>query len=754
MVQIKANLDSEQEATTPIRYREMVSEYLIGQHPEIIENIIDRIRKGNLDLIPDIKISLRDLSKPLVDLFEKDLKKFLDLFRKIIFKSIKGEILDVIERNYIYPDDIHIIIDFKDLNIYCRELDDFTQDWSHFVGGLCKFKCRYLTMGLDKELRFRKIEYLCTLCGSKFEKLYPFRKVIKKIAKPRHCIKRKCANKEFEELSYETYEVGRFLVGDLNITNSGYRKCYIFRNISYFRERLKNINLGEEVEILGVLRVDSSKFDTGIPDYFIDVIDIMPVKRKEIDEQIIDTIREKILEDYFYFEKLIDSTHPLTYGISLFFPTKLLYIFSCITGGSWNETSNIRNTLNCIVAGAKSTYKSSIAREIQRKMGMRNYLLYEVNKDMTKAGLIGTTDRNPESYTPTVRYGIICIYSNGTLHFDETEVMSSEIRNVFRCLEKGSTGGIQDASFFEGEAKCSLIFSQNCVLTLDGSYDPYKPFLENIGWNEKNSESLLDRFDLFYIIPFIDNLTQIAIINNERGYSNGDLLESIAKDLSLDEYSFPEGIGSMTDKLDYIHSNFFKKAKELFRLSNMAEPRKEVLRGLYEEALMKCDDRFESDTSISIRALNICYKLHKGLASLRLDGDVNQQDYTYFKQYCLKYIIPFKDSELIETKIVDINKIFRRVIEKLVFEPELEEIEINKIYEHIKIYIKNSYYGDETNEIFEEEFLNYLGKDKNLGNYKFKKLFKHNAQWLSENHYSLISQRGKGNISTLRKKDD
>lgn len=169
---------------------------------------------------------------------------------------------------------------------------------------------------------------------------------------------------------------------------------------------------------------------------------------------------------------------------------------------------------------------------------------------------------------------------------------------------------------------------------------------------------------------------------------------------------------------------------------------------------MKCDKHFESDTSISIRALNICYKLHKGLASLRLDENVNQQDYAYFRQYCLKLIIPFKDSQLIETKIVDINKIFRKVIEKLVFEPELEEFEINKIYEHIKIYIKNTYYSDETGETFEEEFLNYLGNSNNLGNYKFRKLFIHNAQWLSENYYSLVSQRGKGNISILRKRDD
>lgn len=743
-----------QEPSEPIRYKDYISGYLGIQDSKVIEDIVKRIKEENLNFIPEVIINFRDLNHYLTVLYERDLKTFLRLFRESIFSLLKPDIFEIIEKNYIHDDDIHIIIDYSGLELYCKELDDFTKDWSHYVGKICKFKCRYLTIGLDKELRFRSIEYLCTTCGKVFEKIYPFRKVIKKIMSPRHCIKRSCTNKEFESLSYETYEVGRFIIGDLNKTDSVlYRKAFIFRNYSYFNRKVKEINLGEEVEVIGILKVDSSKLNIGIPDYFIDVIDINPIKQKEIDEQFCEIIKDKISQDYFYFEKLIDSIHPLTYGISLYFPIKFQYSLSYLTGGSWNNNSNIRDTLNCIIAGCKSTYKSSIAREFQRKVGMRNYLLYEVNKDMTKAGLIGTTDRKAENYTPTIRYGIICVFSDGTLHFDESEVMNYEIRNIFRCLEKGNTGGIQDASLFVGDAKCSLIFSQNCVLTLDGSYDPYLPFLKNIGWNEMNAESLLDRFDLFYIIPFVDNLTQIAVINNERGYSNGGLLDNLSKDLQLEDYNFPENVVSINAKLDYLHRNFFNKAKELFRISKMEEARKEVLRKLYEEALLKCDNAFENDTSISIRALNVCYKIHRGLASLRLNENVNEQDYTYFKQYCLKYIIPFRNSELIKTKIIDIDDIFRKVIGRLVFDPELEEIEISKIYEHIKIYIKNTYYSDETNELFEGEISNYLGNNNNLGNYKFRKLFIHNAQWLSDNHYSLISKRGKGNISILKKND-
>ena len=155
--------------------------------------------------------------------------------------------------------------------------------------------------------------------------------------------KRNCGSKEFEALSYETYEIGRFMIGDLNKTDSVlYRKGFIFRNLAYFRRKVREISIGEEVEVVGILKVDSSKFNIGIPDYFIDVMDIKPIKEKETDVQICEIIKDKICHDYFYFEKLIDSIHPLTYGINLYFPIKFLYSLAYLTGGSWNNNSNIR----------------------------------------------------------------------------------------------------------------------------------------------------------------------------------------------------------------------------------------------------------------------------------------------------------------------------------------------------------------------------------------------------------------------------
>ena len=118
----------------------------------------------------------------------------------------------------------------------------------------------------------------------------------------------------------------------------------------------------------------------------------------------------------------------------------------------------------------------------------------------------------------------------------------------------------------------------------------------------------------------------------------------------------------------------------------------------------------------------------------------------------IKNVISFRDSELIATRCNkdNINNIFKKVLKGLVIDPELEQIDIGTIYNHIKIFIKNAYYSDIPDEQFEEEIYDYIGIGNNLANYKLKKLFVHNARWLNDNGYTLVSKRGKGNISYLK----
>ena len=324
---------------------------------------------------------------------------------------------------------------------------------------------------------------------------------------------------------------------------------------------------------------------------------------------------------------------------------------------------------------------------------------------MTKAGLIGTTQRVQNNINPIIRYGILVLYSNGTIFFDESQKINMETLETFRCLEKGDAGVLQDGVHFEGETKDSIILSQNCVLNRDGSYNAYESLITNLGWGDKNSESFLERFDLLYIIPTPDTLIKSRILDNEKKISEKKMLNEIAKDLEIDDYDFPKEIKSIKHKIEYILRHYYHKSKEKYKEIKLLEKDKDILRKLYRDVLIGKKDQFKTDTDLNIRSLNICYKVLKSLAALNLDNEVNNSTFNYFSQRCMKLILPFRDSKLIETKTIDIDQIFQEIISMI----EPEEITTKELLLEISKYIKRTFYNDKTNEIFNEYITSFIG---------------------------------------------
>jgi len=529
--------------------------------------------------------------------------------------------------------------------------------------------------------------------------------------------------------------------------------CIILDNINYFLEKTKTINLGEDVETLGILRINYFDLKTRKEkqrfEYYLEVLDVQPKKSKTFNPSIMTTLKEKLKSDSIYFEKLIDAIHPLTYLIDIYYPMKLLNAISFITGGSWNTKDHIRDTLNIILAGTKTTFKSSIARSFETVIGKRHYLLFEVNKKVTAPGLIGTTQRDANKTTPTIRYGILLVYSNGTIVWDEAQKMSSEILDLFRCLEKGNTGGIQEALLFVGPARESITLIQNCVINKDGTYNHDFSLFTNLGWDDKNSESRLERFDLLYIIPSPDTFIKIGILNNERKLSRGVLLEEIANDLELKDYVFPKDIKTIQKKIEYLLYHYFHGAKEFYRKVELLEKEKEVLRKLYEEALQDKEDQFKTDTDINIRSLNICYKILKSLSSLRFIETVGPTSYNIFKKKCMKFILPFRNSELIDTKQIDMNEVFKETFKKIT----KDEVMIKEFIDEIRKYMKRIYYNDKSEEIFEEEIEDYINSEPTLkDNYEFKKLLKNNEKWLKDQGFFVeYGGKGKGHLTIIKR---
>ena len=758
-----------QKTTIPINYEKIWEDFFITLENEekYIKPTIKQITSGQFDFVNPLKLELRDLPTVLIERFKTSPDKFISGAQKALHDKLRfdPDVKEIFELYQIEKEKIQIIPNSIGLENLIPKITDLTINKTKFKGIFCCFEGRYMTIGLDKFIGFNSIEYRCTTCLKEFEMFYK-NNVDDKIKSPTFCINPKCKNKtDFERIDADTFEIGFFRIDDIDFKRSGnYLDCYILNNIDGFIEKTQSINIGEEVEVLGILRVNFSDLKTRKEkqkfEYWLEVFDIRPKRTKFLNESIIKQLETKLENDNSYFEKLIDAIHPLTYFIDIYYPIKLLCVMSFITGGSWNDKNNIRDTLNCIIAGPKSTYKSSINRQMESIIGKRHFIVYEVNKEMTKAGLIGTTQRDSNRIMPMIRYGILVLYSNGTIVLDEGQKIKPDMIDVFRCLEKGNVGSIQDV-IFEGPAQSSLIISQNCTINSDGSFNsegsrigeevksPKEVIFDNLGWVSSNSESRLERFDLLYIIPVPDTFVKLRTLENEERISKDLLLEDIANDLDLDFYDFPKELVTIRKRIEYLLFHYLHNAKEVYRKITLLESNKDELRNLYKEALIGKEDRFKTDTDVNIRSLNICYKVLKGLSSLRFMKKVENTSFNYFLKKCMKFIIPFRDSELIETRQIDMNQIFKDIF----LEMAQVVVNIKDFIDEIIGYIKRTYYNDKSDDVFGEEIKDYIGLAYNLrDNYYFDKLLKNNEKWLNEQNYFIESGQGKGKLTTIKKR--
>ncbi|MFW9951054.1 MAG: hypothetical protein ACFFKA_13130, partial [Candidatus Thorarchaeota archaeon] len=382
----------------PMRYPTIVEDFFRNPDYErkyikpLIKTIIS---EGLANYIPELRLDISDLDLKLIDLFRKDALLFLEYVREGLYNRLifEVDIKEVFSLLGIGPEDMNIIPNTKDFENLIPNITNLSKNLTRYKGQFVYFNCRYMNIGIDKIIGFNWINYRCPVCLSEFQKFYK-NNIDTRIRKPDHCIKAKCHNKDFEIVDSDSFEIGNFLIEDLDIKKREFISCYILRNIDYFYEKVKSINLNEEIELLGILQINYSDLvtrkETQKFEYYIEVYDINPKKIKCLDNTIIEALKKNLENDPTYFEKLIDATHSLTYLIDIYFPIKFLNASSFITGGSWNKENNIRDTLNIMNLGPKATFKSSISRSLEKIVGKREYLVHEVDKEMTKAGLIGT----------------------------------------------------------------------------------------------------------------------------------------------------------------------------------------------------------------------------------------------------------------------------------------------------------------------------------------------------------------------------
>jgi len=229
------------------------------------------------------------------------------------------------------------------------------------------------------------------------------------------------------------------------------------------------------------------------------------------------------------------------------------------------------------------------------------------------------------------------------------------------------------------------------------------------------------------------------------------LNDEIAKDLELADYDglIPKIYDTPLRKIEYILFNFFHKANSLYKECIIPEKIKNVIRNLYRSVLQDKEDKFQTDTDVNIRSLNICYKVLKAITCLNLNNYVHERAFQYLRKNCMKLIIPFRDSDLIDTKSIDMNEIFKETISNA----KKDELTIKESIEAIKLLIKRRFYNDKSEDEFNAEITNYIGDGERLDeNYEFRKLLKNNESWLNKKGFIIESKRGKGNITKIKKK--
>ena len=653
-----------------------------------------------------IEFELTDFNDlEITDLFFKNFDKFYNCLQDAIFKKLKNDLMGKL-RNKIAEkksEEIHAIIDVEKMDFENRHIVDFAQDLTPYLERYCIFHGRLANI-LSKKNRLLEVEYQCSVCASTIE-MHNKNIRCEKRLKPQNCIKSSCKNKFFEEsdiIRSKEIQHGFFKLADLEIRHYfSSVECRIFRNISYFDERMDLMHLNEDVRVIGVLRTDKGAlFERGsikkkdMP-FYIEVIDIKSDREHKIDPEIIKTLKEKLNTHPNYKEMLIDAMFPFTWMIDLFLPPKLALAMSYVSGGSWNHEINIRDTLNTIIGGGGSTYKSSVARNFKHILRDSEVLLHE-NRKITIAGLVGTTSRNSEG-TTEIKFGVLPKYSNGMIIFDEAQELDFEVLTILRCLEKGSVGGIQDALDFDAPAFESVVLVQNFMMEMDGFYNHHGTLFQNLDWDKQNAKTLLDRFDLFCNIPKPDKNTQLWIAENERKQDKDGILKEIIEYLELDDFIFPDYITDLRKRIYYVLQNYFLKAKELYRNVDVNEEFRGYIRKFYEQAIRSGLDISNDGIDITQRSKNTCYRVLKALACLRLDDKVNEWDFDCFKLRAVNLITVFRNSKYFAKDFIDLDSIFIKTISDM-FEFKQNPIAIEDHLSYMRDYILRNMFQYSLNE--------------------------------------------------------
>ena len=730
MVEIENNIIEGTKTSKPLGAVHILEDFFKLKKPDDVKNLIKQVVIDGINC-PIINIDLKDLSQFSTD--ERFLNKFLKTPEKLLEDAETALIneaqfnLDFKERyseliKLEHFEGIHLIPNFKEVDWLIPLRENLSIDLTGDREKIFRFLGRFMSLGLERKVEFKKMVWVCLVCGTEFETSV-LRKTRERYRTPSFCSNSRCKVKSKQDFMLlpeksTTFEKRTFTIIDRenqDIINEF--ECYIDKNIQYFEKKAKNLNTNEEIEVLGILKTDTadlfSNKEEQDPFYYIKVLDIRSGTANDLDPQVIKQIQQILIKDSSYNVKIIDSIHPYSQGIINFFPIKLLYSLSFITSDSWDDEKSKRNGLNSLVGGHAGTLKSAIGRYFKKILGANNFgIIY--GKNTTAKGLVPVAQRNNNEKNLVKRYGAIPFYNRKTFLIDEAQYLykkDTDALECFKCYEEGIISRALDGTTISAEAKGTCIFGLN-YYTQNEAYDYSEPLIKNLGFPE-DQKSILDRFDLHYRIP--KNTKRIVKILNKR-------------DSESYKPKFQE-----TDEVIY---NYLMEAKRLYSNGvQIPEDIFSVLEKFYDEIIL---EQKGASIILNPREPHIIKKVLKGIAALHFRDIVLNEDLEFFKEYLINTMIPFQDNKHIrKIQTIDMDAIFQNAF-NLLIELYGNCFLITDFISFLIEYVENNYFpstfGDRKDDNI-PTIDKFLSQKLNLSNTQFKILLENNLKFISNQGY-------------------
>ena len=284
------------------------------------------------------------------------------------------------------------------------------------------------------------------------------------------------------------------------------------RCITYKRFLMNQVNCGEEVDIVGIVKIQR-KSKTTFGDFYFEVLNIEKKSKDVISLEISEKEEQQIIEyseDPNICALLVSSFAPSIWGVKEEKEAILLSIF-----GAPDEVKKditIRGTIHILMVGDPSTAKSQLLRaaiELAPK-GM-----YAVGLGSSQAGLTAALIQNKDTKEWEISAGTLILADGGIAAIDEIDKMNPQDRvGIHESMEQQTITINKAGIHATMPARTAIIAAANPPL---GRFDPDKSVIENIG---KFPPSLFSRFDLIFKMldtPDKDVDLQIAshIVNYE-----------------------------------------------------------------------------------------------------------------------------------------------------------------------------------------------------------------------------------------------